>query len=354
MTEGKILIVDNDRVFMNYIRDMLSGKGYDVDTAGRAEEAVNKIKLETFNLAIIKEGMPGMEGLKLVKELKAANPDITVILSRDKDSSRKAAALPNLEIYDYLVSPINPEKAVFIIDKGIELNRLSVRNSKVLRRVAEENTSLQKQNALLTKRIEESTKNLSRLYENLRDTYLRTIKALAQAIDTRDHYTGSHSANVARYAAAIAEAMHLSTQEVEAVREACELHDLGKVGIQDYILSKPTKLTPEEWEQMKEHPMKGAQILEHLTFLGDVVEIVREHHEHYDGTGYPFKHKGDEIPLGARIVCLADSYDAMTSARSYRKSPLTKEEAVAEIVKNSGKQFDPRIVEAFLKVVEKF
>ncbi|MBU1869642.1 MAG: HD domain-containing protein, partial [Candidatus Omnitrophica bacterium] len=145
----------------------------------------------------------------------------------------------------------------------------------------------------------------------------------------------------------------LSAKEIENIREACELHDLGKIGITDTILMKPDALTSQEWAQMKRHPAIGAQILEPLTFLSEVTELVREHHEHYDGSGYPDGRRGEDIPLGARIIHLADAYETMRSARSYRKEPLSKEAAVAEIKKNSGTQFDPRLVEVFLRIVDR-
>jgi putative nucleotidyltransferase with HDIG domain len=211
---------------------------------------------------------------------------------------------------------------------------------------------LQKQNALLASRIEDSARNLTHLYEDLRATYLRTIKVLAQVIDARDHYTHSHSQLVSKYAVSIAEEMQLPAREIEMIREACELHDLGKVGIQDSILIKPSELTPEEWQEMRRHPSTAAQILEPLTFLKEVIELIRQHHEHYDGSGYPKGLKREEICLGSRIINLADSYEAMRSPRSYRKVPLTKEEAVSEIKNNSGIQFDPQVVSAFLNIVE--
>jgi putative nucleotidyltransferase with HDIG domain len=182
---------------------------------------------------------------------------------------------------------------------------------------------------------------------------MRTIKALAQAIDARDHYTHSHSENVAKYAAAIASQMGLSAREIESISEACELHDLGKIGIGDDILTKPTSLTPQEWVQVKRHPVIGAQILEPLTFLNEVIDLVRQHHEHYDGSGYPEGRRGEDILLGARIIHLADAYETMRSARSYRPVPFSKEEAIVEIKRNSGGQFDPGAVEAFLRIVDR-
>jgi len=183
---------------------------------------------------------------------------------------------------------------------------------------------------------------------------MRTIRVLAHAIDARDHYTHDHSENVAKYAVAIARQMNMTVKEIEIIRDASELHDLGKIGIEDTILMKPAALTPEEWNQVKLHPQMGAQILEPLTFLTDVIELVRQHHEHFDGSGYPAGRRGDEIILGARIIHLADAFEAMTSARSYRKVPLSREEAIAEIQRKSNTQFDPRVVEAFLQVVNNF
>jgi len=259
----------------------------------------------------------------------------------------------DLGVYDYISRPIEAEKLFFLLKKGIELHGLIMANQRFSQGLKERNLALERQNILLAKRIEESTKNLTRLYEDLRSTYLRTIKVLAQAIEARDRYTRSHSENVAKIATAIAEEMGLTAKEVDILRQACELHDLGKIGIDDSILNKPTTLTAEEWEQIKRHPLTGAQILEPLTFLNEVVELVRQHHEHFDGSGYPEGRKGDDILLGARIIHLADAYEAMRSARAYRKVPLTKEEAIYEIKKNSGKQFDPRVVDAFLRVADK-
>jgi HD-GYP domain-containing protein (c-di-GMP phosphodiesterase class II) len=147
--------------------------------------------------------------------------------------------------------------------------------------------------------------------------------------------------------------MHLSASDIELLTEACELHDLGKIGVEDSILGKTSSLTMQECEQIRRHPVTAAQILEPLTFLNGVIDLIKQHHEHYDGSGYPEGRRAEDILLGARIIHVADAYEAMRSARSYRKIPLSKEEAIAEIKKNSGTQFDPKVVEAFLKIVDK-
>ena len=192
----------------------------------------------------------------------------------------------------------------------------------------------------------------ARLYENLHQAYLQTIRALATAIDTKDHYTYDHSEHVTKYAIAIAEELGISKREREEIKEACQLHDIGKIGIHDRILTKPGKLTEEEWKEIKLHPRKGADILEPLDFLSGVVELVREHHERYNGKGYPNGIKGQKITLGARVMAVADAFDAMTSERPYRGA-LSRREAIEELKKQSGSQFDPRVLKAFLEVLKK-
>ncbi len=191
------------------------------------------------------------------------------------------------------------------------------------------------------------------LYKSLSDLYMRTIMTLAATIDARDHYTRRHSVMVAKYAVAIAEAMKLPPERVEIIRQAANLHDIGKIGVHDFILLKPGKLTDEEWKEIKLHSVKGAEILEPLVvFLNGVIDMVKQHHERYDGKGYPGQYRDGEIDIGARIMAVADAFDAMLSERPYRKA-YSKKKAVEELRENSGTQFDPKIVEAFLEVLSK-
>ncbi len=192
----------------------------------------------------------------------------------------------------------------------------------------------------------------ARLYENIQKVYLSTIEVLATAIDAKDPYTQGHSRRVTQYSVAIAEELAMSAKEVEDVRYAGLLHDVGKIGIKDSIIRKPGRLTDEEYAIIKKHPAIGAKILRPVDFLADKIPGVLHHHEYYDGRGYPDHLEGEVIPLAGRIICVADAFDAMTTNRPYRKG-LTVKTAVGELQKFSGKQFDPICVEAFLKAFER-
>lgn len=350
----RILLINNDEVISKYLKEKLTvNGGYSVLCESNSQAGTEAFKHDNFDIVIVKFGMPDRDSASLLRAIKYIDPDSIIIILLDEATPHLLKEINRLGCYDFVSQPINLEKLFFLIKKGIDLRLLINTHRKLIDGLQEHNASLQKQNTLLAKRIEESTKNLTKLYEDLRQTYMRTIKVLAQAIDARDHYTHSHSQNVAKYAVAIAEELRLPASEIGLIRDACELHDLGKIGVEDCILGKPTSLTTQEWEQIKRHPYAGAQILEPLTFLDGVIELVKQHHEHFDGSGYPEGRRSDDILIGARIIHVADAFEAMRSARSYRPVPLSKEEAVFEIKKNIGIQFDPKVVEAFLKVVDK-
>jgi len=355
MSQANILLINDDAVVSKYLSQELIEKcGYGVFVASNSYLGLDSFKRSTFGLVILRFGMPDFKTADLIKEIKKIDPDCVIIgFIDDTTRGSSGAEFYGSGIYEIFSRPIDLARLFFLVRKGLELHTTMASSRKFSYGLQEQNLSLQKQNFLLVKRIEESTKNLSRLYEDLRLTSLQAIKAFAQAIDARDHYTHSHSRNVAKYAAVIAEGMHLSPKDVELIRDACELHDLGKIGIQDSILLKPGSLTEEERVQIKRHPVIGAEILEALPLLNGIVDLIKQHHEHFDGTGYPDGLKGTNILLGARIIHLADAYEAMRTPRSYRPIPLLKEEAMAEIKKYKGVQFDPAIVAEFEKVVDK-
>ncbi len=192
----------------------------------------------------------------------------------------------------------------------------------------------------------------SRLLAQMNKDYLNTITTLALLIDARDAYTKRHSENVTKYAVAIAREIKLSVEQVELISRAGLLHDIGKIGIRDDVLLKPGKLTDEEFGIIKSHAARGAEIVATLPAFASISFLVRHHHERYDGKGYPDGKKGEEIELGARILAIADTFDAMTTDRPYRKA-LTLQEATAEVARCRGTQFDPALADSFLRVLEK-
>lgn len=190
------------------------------------------------------------------------------------------------------------------------------------------------------------------LYTKMRKVYLDTIRALAAAIDAKDPYTKGHSERVSKNAVALAQEMNLPDREIENIEYSALLHDVGKIGIEDSILRKKDKLTDQEFKKIKEHTIMGANIIEPVDFLKNSYKAIYHHHERYNGNGYPDGIKEEEIPLSAKIIAVADSYDAMGSDRPYRKK-LSKDKIIKEIKEQSGKQFDPNVVKAFLSILER-
>ena len=180
---------------------------------------------------------------------------------------------------------------------------------------------------------------------------LSIIYALAATVDAKDHYTYGHSKKVSEYAVALAQALNLPRDRIATIRAAALLHDIGKIGVPDSILNKQGPLTEAEWEPIKEHPQLGVEILRHVIDLINCLPAILHHHEHYNGSGYPFGLQESNIPLEARILAIADAYDAITSLRPYRKR-LPTQEALAEIKRCAGSQFDPEFVDAFINIME--
>ena len=192
----------------------------------------------------------------------------------------------------------------------------------------------------------------AKFYNQTKEAYIGTVTALAAAVESKDKYTRNHLEDVVKYSLALGEKTGLSTLELEELHIAALLHDVGKIGIEDHILNKPEKLTREEYARVKNHIEEGDKILRHVPYFDRIRELIRCHHEHYNGCGYPDKLKGEAIPLGARILSITDAYDVMTTDRVYR-SHLSDEDAIKELKKYSGTQFDPKLVNLFLGVVKK-
>lgn len=336
----RILIVEDDPDILEIISTVLSSEGYNVETALDGASAINEVKKNNYHLALIDVVLPDIEGLEVLRELKLKDPLSVGIIMTGYASFEGAIKAMREGAYDFLVKPLEMEKLKITIKRGIEQQGLALHNRNLVR-------SLTKHTAELNRKVEE----VLSLNEGLQALYIGTITTLAVTLDAKDHYTQGHSERVKKYAEAIAEEMKLPKEKIKIIKYACQLHDIGKIGIKDHILLKPGPLTEEERELIQRHPQKGADILRSLDFLRNVVPIVEYHHERYNGEGYPGNRSLEEIPLGARIIAVADSFDAMTSERPYRP-PKSIGEAVEELKRCKGNQFDPEVVDIFLKVLE--
>ena len=231
---------------------------------------------------------------------------------------------------DYVTKPFNLEEVQIVVDRTLEKRRLILENRAYQEHLED----------LVSQRTRE-----------LHDSYESTLQALVTALDFRDNETQGHSYRVVEYAVEVARQMGLAESEITWVRRGAILHDVGKIGVPDAILRKPGKLDADEWAEMRKHPEMGYRMLRHIPFLAPALDIVLCHQERFDGTGYPQGLKGEEIPLGARIFSVVDTFDAMTSDRPYRAA-LTIQDARDEIERFRGIQFDPNVADAFLRIDE--
>ncbi|MBU0464982.1 MAG: response regulator [Proteobacteria bacterium] len=274
---------------------------------------------------------------------KAANKFILDILKKDHNPCLISEALKNKHLDDVvhslMVVPVKIRDNIFGIASAFSFSKDKYFNEKDIYYMS-----------FISQKASSAIENIA-LYENIYDNLFSTLYAFVTALEVRDLYTRKHSTRVAKYAHMIAEEMGCTDEELDIIRFAGSLHDIGKIGIRDDILLKPSQLSAEEYKKIKEHPVIGADIISKLGLWDREMVIIRHHHERFDGKGYPDGLKGDEIPILSRILCVADSFDAIDSDRAYRKK-MGKNEVFGIINENSGTQFDPEVVKAFLKVAD--
>jgi putative nucleotidyltransferase with HDIG domain len=264
-------------------------------------------------------------------------------------------AINHGEIYRLITKPWNDEELKATLRQAFDHYDLKSEIRRLNQVTREQNLKLQDMNRTLEAKVRDRTKQLADKNQELRIGYVQTIRALAEAVDAKDAYTRGHSERVGVYASKLGRELGLPRELIERIYISGLLHDVGKIGVRDAIITKPDRLTPEEYEEIKHHPEIGARILQPVAFLADVVPCVRHHHEWYDGSdrGYPSRLVGDQIPLPSRIILVADTVEAMTSDRPYRKG-LPLDRVSAELHRFSGTQFDPNCASAMLRLLERY
>lgn len=332
--EERILIVDDEEIICNIIAQRLKKEGYFCETANNGKEALNKFYRETFSLIISDIKMPEMNGIELLKKVKSVHPKMRFIILTAYPDINLAIDAVRFGANDFILKPADLELVVFSVKKVLETKRLE--------------EEIENYHNLLEELVEERTNKLRKAYQYLRKSYKDSVKVLVEAIDAKDPYTRGHSDRVKRMSLKIAKKMGFSDEQLEIIEYGALLHDIGKIGIKDEILQKQGSLNNEEYRIIQDHPLIGVKIVEGVDFFKDKIPMIRNHHEHYDGSGYPDGLKGEAIPLGARIITVPDAFDAMTSLRPHR-SIMALEDVIFELEKCKGKQFDPEIVEIFLK-----
>jgi len=349
-----VLFVDDEVNILKALQRLLRNEPIDVLTANSPSEAFELIERAAPQVIVSDQRMPEMSGVDFLSSVRDRHSDVVrMMLTGYTDMTIAVEAINKGEIYRLITKPWNDEELKATLRQAFDHYDLKAEIKRLNSVTREQNFKLQDMNKNLEEKVRERTKQLDGKNTELRTAYIQTIRALAEAIDAKDAYTRGHSERVAVYASRIAREMNLRKELIERVYFAGLLHDVGKIGIPDAIITKPDRLNEEEYEEIKRHPEIGAKILEPVEFLRSVVPCVRHHHEWYDGcqNGYPDRLAGDQIPLPSRVIVVADTVEAMTSDRPYRKA-LPVDAVVKEMHKYSGTQFDPVVVDAFLKLIE--
>ncbi len=323
-----ILIVDDEAAVRLLLHRKLMNQGYQCKEAGTADEALEKIKSESAALVILDIKMPGKSGIELLAEIKAEYPDTAVIMATAIADIDTAIHCMKQGAYDYITKPFKLDEVVIGIERALEKRSLE-----------QENRDYQEH---LKKKVEQQAKKI-------RESFLNALAALVYALEAKDKYTSGHSQRVAEIAVAISREMGLSRPDINNVRLAGLIHDIGKIGVRASVLNKPDRLSDVEFQHIITHSEIGEHILTPVVEDEQILKAVRHHHEHYDGTGYPDGLSAEQIPLIARILAVADAYDAITSERPYRRA-ISPQVAYSIIHSCKGSQFDPEIADTFLRI----
>ena len=323
----KILAVDDDQGIIDSLSIFLKRSGYSFTGITDPVEAVERIRNEHFDLLLLDFIMTPYHGDQVVEEIRKFNKELYILLlTGHKDLAPPLETIRKLDIQGYCEKSDKPDQLLLLIESGIK----SVEQMQEIKSINEK---------------------LSDTYKQLEQAYMESIQTLRYTVEAKDTYTRGHSDRVSEYSVLIGKKLGLSDDELKKLQIGGLFHDIGKIGVPDSILLKEGKLSDDEYSEIKNHPNIGAHILSTASIFKDIIPIVKHHHERYDGRGYPGQLVGDNIPYLARIAAVADTFDAMTSKRSYR-DPLPLDYVISEFEKCKGTQFDPNIADAFIDILK--
>ncbi len=322
----KIIVVDDEQGIIDSLSIFLKRSGYDFTGVTNPLEAIERVKSEHFDMMILDFMMDPIHGDEVVEEIRKFNKELYILLlTGHKDLAPPLETIKRLDIQGYCEKSDKFDQLLLLIESGIK----SIEQMNTIKKI---NDELQDKNAELEK------------------AYLDTIGILRQTVEAKDPYTRGHSDRVSEFSVLIGKKLGLDEKTLHILKIGGLFHDIGKIGIPDSILLKESKLNDEEYSQIKNHPTIGAHILGDAKVFQDIIPIVKHHHERFDGKGYPSQLAGEDIPFIARIAAVADTFDAMTSKRTYRDA-LPLDTVKAEIERCSGSQFDPKIAKVFLDIL---
>jgi putative nucleotidyltransferase with HDIG domain len=353
--EHTVLFVDDEVNILKALQRLLRNEPMKVLTASRPQEAIELLDGTPAQVVVSDQRMPEMSGVDLLSTIRERHPDmVRMMLTGYTEMNIAVEAINRGEIYRLITKPWNDDELKATLRQAFDHYDLKGEIKRLNQVTREQNFRLQDMNRNLEAKVRQRTKQLADKHQELRTAYIQTIRALAEAIDAKDAYTRGHSERVAVYSSRLAREMGLRKEMIERVYFSGLLHDVGKIGVPDAIITKPDRLTEQEYLEIQKHPEIGAKILEPVEFLRNIVPCVRHHHEWFDGCdrGYPLRLRGDKIPLPSRLILVCDTVEAMTSDRPYRKA-LPLETVVKELHKYSGSQFDPVCVDAFLRLLDR-
>ena len=322
----RIIGVDDESGILDSLAVLFDNSEYEFEGVLDPVEAIERVKMEHFDLMLLDFMMTPLHGDEVVEEIRKFNKELYILLlTGHKDMAPPLETIKRLDIQGYCEKSDKFDQLLLLVESGIK----SVKQMDEIKRINEE---------------------LSESNERLERAYLDMVQTLRYTVEAKDTYTRGHSDRVSEYSVLIGEKLGLPEDQIKTLRIGGLFHDIGKIGIPDSILLKPDKLSYDEYSQIKNHPSIGAHILGSAEIFKDIIPVVKHHHERYDGNGYPSRLKGEEIPYIARIAAVADTFDAMTSRRSYR-GPIDIEHVKEEIKRCEGTQFDPQIAEVFLDIL---